>query len=263
VEQSPVELSRLCEQNANAVSALSRLTIDCGPFRALLDRSNDMIWINYAVPVGALDDLQQASAALAELRRAFARHQRRPRFEFNALPWPALPGLLEGAGFQLQERHPLMVCTPGSLRRFAAPGVAVRWLAGDEPAATLAATMALQSESFGGPAELPPAAEVERLRDQLRAGSLCYALATLDGIPAGAGSTAPIDGVAEVGGVATRPELRRRGVAATLTSFLAGQLFADGGRLAWLSAGDAAAQTVYERVGFAVVDTRLNYIQPA
>jgi len=69
--------------------------------------------------------------------------------------------------------------------------------------------------------------------------------------------------VAELAGVATSPALRRRGVAATLTSFLTDQLFAAGGTLAWLSAGDAAAQAVYERVGFAVVDTRLNYIEPA
>jgi ribosomal protein S18 acetylase RimI-like enzyme len=253
----------MCEQNANVVSAQSRTTIDCGPFRALLDLSTDMIWLNYAVPIGAIYDARKVTAALADLRRAFAQRQRRPRFEFNALPWPALPSLLESAGFQLQERHPLMVCTPHSFRRFAAPGVAVRWLGSDEPAATLAATMALQSESFGGPAELPLAAEVERLRDQLRTGTLCYALATLDGVPAGAGSTAPIDGVAEVGGLATSPTLRRRGVATTLTSFLADQLFAAGGTLAWLSAGDAAAQAVYERVGFAVVDTRLNYIEPA
>jgi ribosomal protein S18 acetylase RimI-like enzyme len=263
VEHSPVELSRLCEQNANAVSAQSRTTIDCGPFRALLDPSTDMIWINYAVPIGAIDDAQATTAALAQLRQAFAQHQRRPRFEFNTLPWPKLPSLLESAGFQLQERHPLMVCTPGSFRHFAAPGVTVRFLGGDEPAATLAATMALQSESFGGPAELPPADEIKRLRNQLRAGTLCYALATLDGVPAGAGSTAPIDGVAEVGGVATSPALRRRGVAATLTSFLADQLFAAGGTLAWLSAGDAAAQAVYARVGFTVADTRLNYIEPA
>jgi len=263
VEESLVDLSRVCEQNANAVSAQSRTPIDCGPFRLLLDPTSDMIWINYAVPIGALDDLQATIAALAELRRAFAQHQRTPRFEFNALPWPALPSLLERAGFQLQERHPLMVCTPDSLRRFTAPGVAVRWLGGDEPAATLAATMALQNESFGGPAELPPDDEVERLRDQLRTGELCYALATFDGVPAGAGSTAPIDGVAEVAGVGTRPALRRRGVAASLTSFLTEQLFAVGGTLAWLSAGDAAAQAVYERVGFAVVDTRLNYIEPA
>jgi ribosomal protein S18 acetylase RimI-like enzyme len=263
VEHSPVELSRLCEQNANAVSAQSRTIIDCGPFRALLDPTTDMIWLNYAVPVGAIDDAQATAAALADLRRAFAQHQRRPRFEFNALPWPALPRLLESAGFQLQERHPLMVCTPHNFRHFAAPGVVVRWLDSDAPAATLAATMALQSESFGGPADLPPADEVERLRDQLRAGTLCYALATLDGVPAGAGSTAPIDGVAEVAGVATSPALRRRGVAASLTSFLAKQLFAAGGGMAWLSAGDAFAQAVYERVGFTVVDTRLNYIEPA
>jgi ribosomal protein S18 acetylase RimI-like enzyme len=253
----------MCEQNANAVSARSRTILDCGPFRALLDPSTDMIWVNYAVPVGAIDDPQATTAALAELRRAFAQHQRRPRFEFNALPWPALPRLLESAGFQLQERHPLMVCTPGSFRRFAAPGVAVRFLSGGDPAPTLAAAMALQSESFGGPAELPTVDEVERLRGQLRAGTLCYAFATLDGMPAGAGSTAPIDGVAELTGVATTPALRRRGVAATLTSFLAEQLFTAGGTLAWLSAGDTVAQAVYERVGFAVADTRLNYIEPA
>ncbi len=263
MEHSPIELSRVCEQNANAVSARSRTIIDCGPFQARLDPTTDMIWINYAVPMGVIDDAQAATAALAELRRAFAQHQRRPRFEFNALPWPALPRLLESAGFELQERHPLMVCTPGSFRRFAAPGVAVRFLGGDDLAPTLAAAMALQSESFGGPAELPPADEIERLRDQLRAETLCYAFATLDGRPAGAGSTALIDGVAELAGVATTPALRRRGVAATLTSFLAEQLFAAGGTLAWLSAGDAAAQTVYERVGFTVADTRLNYIEPA
>jgi ribosomal protein S18 acetylase RimI-like enzyme len=263
VELSAVELSRICEQNENAVSARNRAVIDCGPFRALLDLSTDMIWINYAVPVGAIDDVQAATGALAELRKAFAQHQRRPRFEFNALPWPALPGLLERAGFVLQERHPLMVCTPHTFRRFAAPGVSVRFLGGGDPAPTLAAAMALQSESFGGPSELPPADEVEHLRDQLRAGTLCYAFATLDGMPAGAGSTAPIDGVAELAGVATSPALRRRGVAASLTSFLTEQLFAAGGTLAWLSAGDAAAQAVYERVGFVVTDTRLNYIEPA
>jgi len=262
VEHSPIELSRVCEQNANAVSAQSRTVIDCGPFRALLDPTSDMIWINYAVPIGPIDDVRATIVALDDLRRAFAQHQRRPRFEFNALPWPALPSLLESAGFQLQERHPLMVCTLKTFRHFVAPGVAVCFLGSDEPPATLAATMALQSECFGGPPELPPDDEVERLRDQLRAGTLCYALATLDGMPAGAGSTAPIAGVAEVAGVGTSPVLRRRGVAASLTSFLTEQLFAAGGRLAWLSAGDAAAQAVYERVGFAVVDTRLNYIEP-
>lgn len=258
---SPIDLSRLCEQNANAVSARSRTTIDCGPFRALLDPSTDMIWLNYAVPIGALDDAE-AAAALSKLRQVFARHGRTPRFEFNTLPWPTLASLLERQGFQLQERHPLMACTPDQLRRFAAPGVAVGWLEAGAPAATLAAAMIIQSESFGGTPEPPAHEQVERFRAELRTGTLRFALARLEGIPAGAGSIAPIDGVAELAGIATSPRLRRRGVAATLTSFLAAQLFAEGGRLAWLSAGDTAAQAVYERVGFTVIDTRLNYIEP-
>ena len=72
MEQSLVDLSRVCEQNANAVSAQSRTTIDCGPFRALLDLTTDMIWINYAVPIGAIDDARATAAALDDLRRAFA-----------------------------------------------------------------------------------------------------------------------------------------------------------------------------------------------
>jgi ribosomal protein S18 acetylase RimI-like enzyme len=260
VGQSPAELSRLCEQNANAVSARSRATIDRGPFRALLDPSTDMIWVNYAVPVDAIGDARAAAAALADLRLAFARHGRRPRFEFNALPWPELPALLEREGFQLHARHPLMICTPATFRAFAAPGVAVRMLSSHAPAAALAAAMTIQNESFGNAPTPAQPDEIDRLRDQLRAGEIRYALATLDGAPAGAGSTAPIDGVAELGGIATSPAFRRRGVAASLTSFLTARLFAEGGRLAWLSAGDAAAQAVYERVGFAVVDTRLNYI---
>jgi ribosomal protein S18 acetylase RimI-like enzyme len=261
MDQSPVELSRLCEQNTNAVSARSRTTIDCGPFRALLDPATDMIWLNYAVPIGPLDDLDATAAALDDLRHVFANHDRTTRFEFNVLPWPTLAGLLERQGLQLQAQHPLLACTPDSLRPFAAPGVVVGWLADDTPQATLAAAMTIQREGFGGTAEPPPDEEIERFRQELRAGAIRYALATLDSIPAGAGSIAPIGGVAELGGIATSPALRRRGVAASLTSFLAEQLFAEGGALAWLSAGDVAAQAVYERVGFAVVDTRLNYIE--
>ena len=70
--------------------------IDCGPFRALLDPTSDMIWINYAVPIGAIDDAQADHRRAAGSRAGLLRRtQRRPRFEFNALPWPALPSLLE------------------------------------------------------------------------------------------------------------------------------------------------------------------------
>jgi hypothetical protein len=49
------------------------------------------------------------------------------------LSWPALSRLLRSASFQIQARHPLMAYTPHSFRRFAAPGVAVRLIGGDDP----------------------------------------------------------------------------------------------------------------------------------
>ncbi len=253
------ELSRQCELNANAASATSRSVIDVGPFQALLDPATDMIWLNYAVPISPIDP-HNVAAALAELRRVFAEHNRTIRFEFNALPWPELAGMLEQDGLVLHGRHPLMVCTPASFRPFNAPGVAVTMLHGDEPDALLSAGMQIQSESFEVSTEPPPGAEIERVRSRIRAGTLQGALALLDGVPAGAGNMIAIAGVAELGGVATSPAFRRLGVAATLSSFMTEQLFVNGGRLAWLSAADVAAQAVYQRVGYSVIDERLNYI---
>jgi len=97
------------------------------PIRALLDSSTDMIRLNYAVPVGAIDDTQATTAALAALRRAFPDHRRRLRFKFN-----------ESTSFQLQAPHPPMVCTPHSSRRFAAQ-FAMRLLGGDDPSQPFAA----------------------------------------------------------------------------------------------------------------------------
>jgi ribosomal protein S18 acetylase RimI-like enzyme len=69
-----------------------------------------------------------------------------------------------------------------------------------------------------------------------------------------------MSGICELVGVATLPALRRRGVAATLCSFLIEDHFEEGGDVVWLSAGDAVAQATYERIGFRLVDSRLNYI---
>jgi ribosomal protein S18 acetylase RimI-like enzyme len=253
------ELSRQCELNANAASATTRTVIEVGPFQALLDPATDMIWLNYAVPISPIDP-PSVAAALVELRRVFAQHQRTIRFEFNALPWPELAGMLEEDGLVLHGRHPLMVCTPSSFRPFQAPGVTVVVLNGDEPEGTIVTYMQILRESFDGLTEPPPAADVERFRERIRTGPIRSAMALLNGVPAGAGSTIPIAGVAELGGVATSPAFRRRGVAATISSFLTKQLFDQGGSLAWLSAADAAAQAVYQRVGYAVIDERLNYI---
>ncbi len=84
-----------------------------------------------------------------------------------------------------------------------------------------------------------------------------------DGTPAGTGRCLPLgDGLGEITAIVTLAALRRRGVAATLTSFLVRDHFNAGGTLAWLNAADARAQAVYHRVGFRDLDTLLNYMDP-
>lgn len=257
-----VALSRRCEESTRLAAARGREVARFGPFEALIDLGSDLTWLNYAVPIGPLDDRAAALAALAELKAHFLSRGRRPRFEFNAAPWPALPALLEAGGLALQERQPLMLCTPAELRPFAAPGVAVQMLAADAPDADLLAVWRIQAEAFGGTGAEPEAQGLGRLRDQLRSGASRLALGLLDGAPAGAAAIAPAAaGVAELVGVATRAESRRRGVAATLSAALTAAHFAAGGQLAWLSAATAGAQAAYARVGYALIDERVIYIQ--
>jgi ribosomal protein S18 acetylase RimI-like enzyme len=257
-----IALSRRCEESARSAAARGREVARFGPFEALIDLGNDLIWLNYAVPVGPLGDLGEARDALEGLKAHFRSRGRRPRFEFNAAPWPCLPDLLQSAGLALHDRQPMMVCTPAELRRPAAPGVAVLLLGAESPDADLLALWHIQAEAFGSSLGGPGAAQLMRAHDRLRAGTLLLALATLDGEPAGAGEILPDDtGVAELAGVATRVESRRRGVASALSAAITEAYFARGGQVAWLSAADSGAQAVYARVGYAPLDERLNYIE--
>lgn len=256
-------LSRLCDDHARCDAERSRTVADVGPFRALLDSGTDLIWLSYAVPVAPLGNPAEVGVALRELERVFAAHRRRLRFEFNALPWPALPAALEGYGLQLQAEHPLMVCTPATFTPVAAPEVMARLLDAEAPDAELGAASAIQRLSFGGEERASSDDEIAGLRGTLRAGLYVYGLATHETTPAGVASLSPIGDVAELTGVATHPAARRRGVAATLSSLLVRAHFAQGGALVWLSAGDAIAQATYAKLGFRLIDTRLNYLAAA
>jgi predicted GNAT family acetyltransferase len=67
----------------------------------------------------------------------------------------------------------------------------------------------------------------------------------------------PSDDAAELAGVGTRPDHRRKGVALAVSSFLLRQFF-ESGKVVWLSAADAAAQAVYEKLGFELAGTQVN-----
>ncbi len=245
------------EEHARKVAGLQCEEIAAGPFRALIHPTSDVSWFSYAVPYGPLDDAAGVDEHLQDLRRLFHARERTFRFEFTESLWPTLPGVLERAGMVLEARHPLMLCTPDDLRLVKAEGVAVRYIT---EADDLGAYRALIRVGFGGGPGPGSEQEAIEVRDALRQG-MCYALATLDGTPAGAGGYLPLDGLCELVAITTLPAMRRRGVAATLSSFLAQDHFAHGGELAWLSAADEGAQAVYRRIGFRNVGARLNYTE--
>jgi RimJ/RimL family protein N-acetyltransferase len=229
-----------------------------GPFRALLSEHTDALGMNFAMPVRPLPPREQTLAAVGGLRTLFQDRGRRLRFEYNEGLWPDLEPILREAGLQLEVREPLMAVTPETRRPAEAQEVSVRRLGPDQDEADLAAFLTIRSQAAN-----PPPAEVARLREALRAGRGRYALASLGGVPAGTAVMHVIDGVGEVVGVVTVPELRGRGVAAAAAGFLVEGLFAEGGRMAWLDAIDERAQRVYQRIGFFSIGWRLNFLDPA
>lgn len=260
MDHETLQLSRRCEESARQQAALTREVVRFGPFEGLIDRADALIWLNYAVPVASLDDLEAARAALGDLARHFEQRERRPRFEFHAGPWPTLPALLEQANFQLQARHPLLVCTAADLRLHVAPTVTTERVGADAPDADLAAFIRIQASGFGDSVGQLGPERLGYLREEIASGNAIYGLARIAGEPAGVAMLGCVDEVGEIVGVATYEAYRRRGVAAMLCSQLASDFFASGGAIAWLSAGDEIAQATYVKIGFQLIDERLNYM---
>lgn len=76
-----------------------------------------------------------------------------------------------------------------------------------------------------------------------------------DAGPVGGGSYLPVDGVAEIVGVAVLPAYRRRGLAGHLTYVLATDALERGVDTVFCSAQSDAVARVYEAVGFRRVGT--------
>ena len=83
-------------------------------------------------------------------------------------------------------------------------------------------------------------------------------MAVLNAHPVGVGTTLGSE-LAELQGVTTLPDARRRGVAAAVSSALVDAVFAQGGNAVWLSVEDAAARACYAKLGFRTIGERLNY----
>lgn len=218
------------------------------PFTLFFHPHDPLVYLNYAIPDEPVEG--DLAAPLAALRAEFAARARVARFEYVEELAPGLAASLAAAGFRLELRAPLMICTRESYRRAPeVPGLEISRLAASAPEAELVAFHATQRQGFGlgEPAAWP--AEVERLRRFFDAGR--GFLGRLEGRPVGAAQfSAPRGGLTELVGIATLEPFRRRGIASRLVAEAVREAFACGVELAFLSAGDERAGHVYERAGF-------------
>ena len=103
---------------------LGRETVEVPPFVCFFSPGDPLRFFNYAKPlrpVGAEPD--SLTDSLAALRTAFRTRVCMPRFEFIEAYAPDLGPALAAAGFDLEERYPLLVCTPETLATWPAhPG---------------------------------------------------------------------------------------------------------------------------------------------
>lgn len=226
-------------------------------FTIFVHPSSDFSYVNYAIPdQPTRDDLD---AALDALRATFVQHKRQPRFEFIQEFAPDLEAALVTHGFVEESRTLFMICTPDTYRDApAVQGLHITPLRAAAPV-DLRDFITVQRQSFSSD-PVPPVTETDVVEFVRTLDTSPSFLARIDGQAAGVGSlTTPIDRLTEIVGIGTRPAFRRRGIAAAITAEALRTAFAQGVEIACLSAADANAGRVYERVGFRPLATMLAY----
>jgi len=213
---------------------------------------------NYAIP----NDAAPADpAALARIADAFQGRYRRPRFEFIREAAPQWPAALEALGYAETLCAPLLICNAAMLSQPALP--AALTLCGhpaDADDATLRTVLQINEQGFGGAADAAFSDDdLERCRLLLGAGRAW--LACWAGRPVACGMfSEPRDGLCELAGITTLPGYRGRGIATALTAAMAYDALHLGADLVFLTADDAAAMRIYQRVGFAQRATLVSYV---
>ena len=252
-------LRQMQASQARALRATSEC-VEVGPFLAAFDRTNDLVWLNYAIPVAEIATEEELRGALGPLRPLFAERQRVLRFEFSQTLWPALEEVLVAAGLVCQVRVPLMIYVPPD-RRPLLPAPGVELVDANASDALLTAILELRNRSFATEAlPAPTAAEVGQLRQMIADQQLRQAVAYCDGTLAGIGSMMAGGPVSELVGVATDRAFRLRGIASAMSCFLVGDHLARGGTAVWLSAADGVAEQVYAKIGFSTLGVQLCYL---
>ena len=221
-------------------------TISMGPFRAIVMRGEGKpsAWVTL---VGGEAGETEGRRALSKLRAAFHKDDIDIEVEYDDQAFPHAAEWFAEAGLKLIETNPLMACRPESFKPFAAPDVSLTRLTEHGKPNELEAFQKLRWTDGGdNDHEVQP---LERLRKDLQTQTSVYLVAWLEWEPVGTGVSHLTNAAAEIVGVVTRKDRRRRGVAATVTSDLIRRHFEGGGDFAFLDAANEPAEKVYEKLG--------------
>jgi GNAT superfamily N-acetyltransferase len=220
------------QQHARSRALNSDGHVRCGPFVVRHDRDWDSPFANYAIPD---DGAAPGPEEVAALVLAFRELDRLPRLEYLPSCAPLVEPALLAAGFAVEDRAAVMVCTAETvLVPAAVPGIVLR-----EPA---------------DEAEFRAAAAEDGAAAGAGAGA---------GAVAGVGiCTPPLGGLSELAGLAVAADFRRRGIAAALAARLTTAALTGGCRTVWLEPGDPDIQRIYARIGYRVVGEKLNISLP-
>ncbi|MFF5895155.1 GNAT family N-acetyltransferase [Streptomyces argenteolus] len=223
-----------------------------GPFTVRHNPGWELKFANYAIPDRGAEPTSQD---IADLIEAFREHERLPRLEFLPSWAPAVEPALLAAGFTVENRAPVMACTAASLLT-PKPVDGLR-IAEPVTADEFASAAAVQHTGFGGEGG-PDEGEIAWLRGATADGGVS-ALATVDGLPAGAGGcSAPAEGIGELAGLAVAASFRRRGVGAALAAWLTRTAFDRGFHTVWLEPGGPDVERIYAGIGYRRTGEKLN-----
>lgn len=222
-----------------------RETVTIGPFLATFTPTSPNPFLNYAIPAA---DATPTPAEIAALEEAFRQRERIPRLEYIPTLAPTVEGALLRAGFTVESRFPLMICSAEQLVEVPTPdGIEIVAPTSDEE---LYQMKLAQNEAYG---EGPPSQEdVQRFRQFLADGGIAMlARDAATGEPAGGGiCTVPFAGATELTSVGVCVPYRRRGIAAAITARLARAAFDAGVTLVFLMAAGENEARIYARLNF-------------
>ncbi|MFD0144449.1 MULTISPECIES: GNAT family N-acetyltransferase [unclassified Streptomyces] len=241
-------LSRL-ETYYDTVPRSAARTEEFGPLTLFVREGEG--WPYYARPT--LGHTGEVTADAVDRVRARQRELGAPEaFEWVAETTPGLRAAVEKSGLVVHE-HPLMVLDGEPAAVTTPEDVTVRIVgAGD---AVLESAAAAPFAAFG---VAPAPGAAANLAGRIEAGLTRLAAAVdATGTALSAGQYQPVGPVAEVVGVGTLPDARRRGLGLAVTAALVADARAAGVETVFLSASDASVARLYGRLGFRTVGTAL------